>query len=585
MTTLLRILAFLIALAGLLDPALTSTRRSRPLIAVLAADGRDSAQSESVARQLSADFTVVRAPLAGADAHVVVGTRLPEHAQQITGPAFVVLPGADGARVVLTDVRTPEHAPLDARVQLTAGVQVTGGAGRKLVVTLSLADLVVDRAEYSIDQEQTRLQVPLWFAPASAGGTVLRVTAQLEGARPSARADVLLDVREQRWSVLFFDRRPSWMSTFVRRALEQDPRFTVTSRVSTSRGIATAIGQSPATLDRMAALTSFDAIVIGAPEALRPEDVAGLEAYLRRGAGGVLLLFDRRTNGPVERLLQVTRWATAQPGAAVTLTGADDEQSVLLSTALAWPGRLPAGAQPVALYRSGDSASQVQPVIWRTAVGPGRLVVSGALDAWKYRAPGTSPFDEFWRTAIAELSDATAAELEIRTGSTVLAPGERTELQVTLRETALAEPVPGQTLRTSISATLETAAGRQPLRLWPDGPAGHFRGSLRAPASAGVHRIIVTAEGRHAERAIAVVPDAARARPDERDLLRAWAASRRGSVWQESQLKQMRNELARVLQPLPRRMTWHPMRSAWWLPVFTLVLGLEWWWRRRRGLA
>ena len=44
-------------------------------------------------------------------------------------------------------------------------------------------------------------------------------------------------------------------------------------------------------------------------------------------------------------------------------------------TEIAWPAALPPGAAVLA------SADQ-RPAIWRTPTGPGRLVVSGALDAW-----------------------------------------------------------------------------------------------------------------------------------------------------------------------------------------------------------
>ena len=82
---------------------------------------------------------------------------------------------------------------------------------------------------------------------------------------PCDAADVLIDVREQRWAILFYDPRPSWMSTFVRRAIARDPRFAVTSRVVTSRNISTDAGQPPASLDDLATLELFDVGWLPAP--------------------------------------------------------------------------------------------------------------------------------------------------------------------------------------------------------------------------------------------------------------------------------------------------------------------------------
>src|SRR6185503_11402090 len=114
--------------------------------------------------------------------------------------------------------------------------------------------------------------------------------------------------KQTRFSVLFFDPRPSWMSTFVRRTIERDPRFVLTSRVVTSRNVSTDAGRPPARLDDIIALASFDAIVIGAPDALTAADVTGLEAYLRRRGGGVVFLFDQRAPGAYERLTNAGGW-------------------------------------------------------------------------------------------------------------------------------------------------------------------------------------------------------------------------------------------------------------------------------------
>ena len=41
------------------------------------------------------------------------------------------------------------------------------------------------------------------------------------------------------------------------------------------------------------------------------------------------------------------------------------------------------------------------------AVGRGRLIMSGALDAWRYRDRDTDAFDRFWRSAISGAAQAT----------------------------------------------------------------------------------------------------------------------------------------------------------------------------------
>src|SRR6185436_1633434 len=97
---------------------------------------------------------------------------------------------------------------------------------------------------------------------------------------------------ERRWTVLFHDPRPSWMSTFVRRSIERDSRFVVASRVATSRNVSASAGRPPAGLTDRRSLSVFDVIVVGAPDALSAADVASLEDFMRRRGGSVVLLVD-----------------------------------------------------------------------------------------------------------------------------------------------------------------------------------------------------------------------------------------------------------------------------------------------------
>jgi hypothetical protein len=225
-------------------------------------------------------------------------------------------------------------------------------------------------------------------------------------------------------------------------------------------------------------------------------------------------------------------------------------------------------------------------VIWQVPIGAGRLIVSGALDAWRYRDPSLSAFDLFWRTAVADAADASAPAIDIELGRSVVATAEKTSVIVTLREAALAELGAIRPIRASIAAVVEPAGTGRAVHLWPDGSIGRFTGSFRAPDSAGVYRLVVTASGLRAEAALVVASDdISRATPDDADLLAAWTSSRSGSVISSDRLDDLAPALRRALPRTDRRETWYPMRSAWWIVPFSLLLGAEWLWRRRRGLA
>ncbi len=575
-TGALRGLAIAIALAAVIDPRVTTTRNSKPEIALVTVDSADNSLADRVAEELAGRFTVVHGPFAGAAGTVLVGNRLPASSHQLAGPVFAVLPAYEPPTVTIDAVTAPARAQLNARVPISVVVAVRGGNGRGLDLTLGMNGIVVDRVHKDLAGEETHLTVPLLFVPTTNGAIPLRITAELDGARSIAQSDVTIDVADQQWPVLFYDAQPAWQSTFVRRALERDPRFVVTSRILTSRGITSDAGQPPSALDAMTAVALYDVIVVGAPAALSERDVSGLEVFMRVRGGGVVLLLDQDVDGPHQRLMQVSDWTRRNALTSVKPTALGQEH--LRASAVMWPAQLPAGAMPVARDSIG------QPVMWRTATGAGQLIVSGALDAWKFRDPGQSGFDRFWQTLIAETADAAAPPIAVQITRPQLQVGEQTDVIVTIRDAANRAGMNVDVVRASASAAVELPSGPVRLRLWPDG-LGRFRASLRAPDMPGAYRVRVSSGGQRASAAFTVASSVARPKPDQSNLVTAWANSRGGGALSPAEVEELPARLASVLQPAPRRETWHPMRSAWWIIPFALALGAEWWWRRRRGLA
>ena len=597
---LARVLAILIAIVAVIDPAVTSTRATRPDVAIVSVDSvRDAQLSGRVARALGEQFTVIPASFPPAAATILIGTRLPASADEISSTTFAVTPARARPSATIEAVGASSRAGLEARVPIAVTVHALGASGRDVELTLSAGTAVVDRVTKRIASDDERMSASLTFIPTATGAAPLRVSARIADAPAAApagaTADLLIDVRDDRWSVLFFDPRPSWMSTFVRRAVERDPRFAVTSRVVTSRSVSVDAGRPPATLADADALAVFDAVVVGAAQVLTARDVAGLEAFLRRRGGAVILLLDERANGPFDRLTGVRQWggATDAAGFAIAsgdatvsgVTPSDSTVAGLRATSLAWPEGLPSGARELASTRSsGTSRTDPRPVIWRVPVGAGELVVSGALDAWRHRDPAVSRFDEYWRESIADAAAAGANQVEIELSSTILAPGEHAEITATLRTVALDQAA---TLSPddSITAWLDVRGDSLRIPLWPDGTPGRFRGSFPAPVAPGTHRITVARADLRADVPLLVSTTAAEPAPDESDLVAAWISSRGGAAFEERSLDDLQTALERTLRPVLRNETWHPMRSAWWIVPFALLLGAEWLARRRGGLA
>ena len=572
----LRTVAVLIAVFGFVDPAVTAPRAAKASVSVVAEPGADSALVARVTRDLASDFTVITRPFAGADASVLVGERVAS-LDPVGHPVFAVVAAYDRPRIVIERIETPAEAPLAGAVPVTATVHVTGARGR----TVS-ASLGADRAARRVSSDDERITIRLAAVPTALGALPLGVAASVGGSRAVAHA--MVNVRDRRWNVLFHDGRPSYMSTFVRRAIERDARFAVASRVVTSRGLSSAAGSAPAGLGDAAALDRFDLVVVGAPDALTAAEVSGLEAFLRRRAGGALLLYDAGAARtvvasalvPIDRLLGVSVWGARPSGDTLSIAAAGNDSVQLRGSEFAWPVRMPFGATTVAYTPRASAAprdSLRHAVIWRTSVGAGDLLVSTVFDAWRYRAAGESRFDEFWRALIADAAARAVPALTLSVEPAVATPGELVTVRATRRD---ASP--------SALLVANTGAGST-VRLWPTAVAGTFEGTTRAPSLPGSHEISANVAGASASVPMVVRVSALAAGTDRRDLLAAWVGASRGALFESNALAGLPDAVCAAISAVPQRVTWYPMRSPWWIVAFALALSAEWWLRRGRGLA
>ena len=177
-------------------------------------------------------------------------------------------------------------------------------------------------------------------------------------------AALRLAVGERRLNVLVHEPRPSWNAAFVRRSLEQDPSFEVSTTVratSLSGGLAVRTGSPPASLTA-AALSPFDVVLIGAPEELRHSEIEALRTFARIRGGAVVFLPDRR---PAGRYLELIPSAKLDPSAKfdeVLVDSAIVIQSIAgaplrASEIAVYRGSLP-GASVLASIGSGQEASR-----------------------------------------------------------------------------------------------------------------------------------------------------------------------------------------------------------------------------------
>jgi hypothetical protein len=266
-------------------------------------------------------------------------------------------------------------------------------------LAVRIAGVEAGRATHAWTRDRERWRAALDLVPVGSPPFVLHVEAAplpAERSRADNAADVLVQSDARRLRVLVYEPRPSWASTSVRRALEDDPRVAVASVSYASRGIASATAgvQPSRVLDDD--LDRFDAIVVGGLERLTAADVRALDRFMRERGGSVVLLPDARVDaGPVRDLMpgsmlsQVLLEKPASLEVQATMPRLDASEILVAREVVS-------GADVLARMSGSNDA-----VVFASPRGDGRLLFSGALDAWRFRGDRQARFDRFWRSAIA----------------------------------------------------------------------------------------------------------------------------------------------------------------------------------------
>ena len=421
---ILRWSAVAIAVAAIVDPSISLSGRVPPRVAIVSAGG---AASNDVRNRLKDElrdgFEVIEGAVSNADAMLVVGDRYPvgEMAPNLPVSTVTLTPTAPRA-VRIAAMQAPGRVPLRTAVPLTIDVEASGAEGAASVLTISSGGVEVGRLSHTwrADVERWRAAldvVPVGDPPFVVRASVNALAGESRGADRSAA--VLVDALPRPLRVMFFEPRPSWAGTFVRRALESDARFAVNSVTEISRGVDIRAGDAVSlrgTVDADAA----DVVVAGGLDRLSAEDVHSLDRFMRERGGAVVLLPDGPVDaGPVRRLVPMPAPAEISVDAHAPLTMAARLPRIDASEMLIFR-EMPVQAQVLARANGSNT-----PVIIVVPRGDGRMMLSGALDAWRSRAESGVEFDRFWQAAIAGLALETPPLVDVTITPSLPAAGDR----------------------------------------------------------------------------------------------------------------------------------------------------------------
>jgi hypothetical protein len=584
-TGLLRTAAIATALVGLIDPSWTM-RRPMPAAVEIESTHDAAPEADEVRRRLmrSLDGEATFEPDAEPAAIVLVGESMstsslpfvPVPISTVSIPA----PAAPNLRIVMADEPDPVHAGWAATFR--AVIEGHGFAGRKSRIVLEDRGVELVHVEHQWTRDSERFDAVLRYTPPRATTSTVTLRAvPLDGETSTAdnAADLRLVASARRLKVLVHEPRPSWNATFVRRALEQDPTFDVSTVVKTSKRLEVRAGSPPAALTADA-LSTFDAVLIGAPEELGASEVEALRVFARRRGGAVVLLPDRRPSGRYLDLVPAPQFDEVLLENALQLatsTGPALRASELVT--------LPADIPGSDVLASFDPGKGRRPVVVEWPIGVGRVLFSGALDAWRSRAAEDDGFARFWRARVAEGAAGAPARLAVSISPGVPRPAEDVTIQARIRPTEF-EEAPGHTRLPGVRARLIAADGtEQPVRLWPSAEPGVFEGRMQIPEAGTYDLQVSTSTGATMDEVVHVTAGARRPAgvADHGEALRLIAASTGGVSVAVTDLAPLERHLRHLPSGETAR-TIHPARSLGLVMLFATLLCAEWTIRRRWGM-
>ena len=567
----LRTLAIAIAIASVIDPVMTVSTASPAVVVVARLASSDVTAIEAALRSALPNTELIARPVSRGRLPCAPGERCvmlvdgsvdAEIPEDVSGPVSLVQAAvATVPNVVVRSVAA--SLTQNAAGSGIVSVELTGVGmqGRRTDLRVMDGAATVGSAvhEWQADGDAT-IDIAWWsLAEGPRALTTVAVPFQGEASALDNAVDVGVAVSSGRVAVLVFDPRPSWASTFVRRALEDDPRFQVDHRVAI--GPSLAAGTAGGRLDART-LDAVPVAMVGSPEGLSSSDVTLLERFVRERGGTLILLPDRALFGAATRLFS-GRWtehleASASPAGVLRAS-----ETLRLSA-----------ASPFDLVLGAVKGS---PVIVLSPTGHGRIVVSGAMDAWRYRDTDGGVFDRFWRSLVLE-SAAASASLRLEFEQPIAAPD--TDLPFVIRHRRM-DPSASSTI-TATAACGNRAA--QVVRVWPEGDAGVFAGTVSIEGSEPCHLRVTVNDGPTAVGGVAVTTGATRSVSAVRSKLVRSALRTGGGVALAGEERKVAAALMAGMPERARRAPVHPMRSPWWMFPFVTCLGVEWWLRRRSGL-
>ena len=550
-------------------------------------------------------------------------------------PVFTVGVGsAKLTRDVQVDrVNVPRSLLKGAALLVDAVVTHTGYAGRTVRLDVEDEGRIVGSQEVKLPSDGSPATVRVRAAAGDAGPRVFRFkVAPLPDEIVTANnaREALIDVRDTREKILYYEGEPRFEMKFIRRAVADDKnlQLVVLQRTADNKFMRLEVdnpdellGGFPKTREE---LFAYRGLILGSIEAgaFSGDQLQMIADFVDKRGGGLLMLGGARSFGeggyggtPVAEALPIVIDPKTRPGDsgvferlaiaptragqahAATQIAGNEEASVArwrqLPQVTTINVPLPAKPGATVLLTGTDGRGRAEPVLTSQQYGRGKAIAFMVQDSWGWQMHASVPLEDmthenYWRQLLRWLVDGVPSVVEARTTTERVEPGEAVTVEATVVDPAFVE------LNDAGVVAHVTGPGGMLVEVpmaWTGERDGHYRGTFVSSA-AGAYDISVEAQragkalGSGTTHVRAVTGDAEYFDPTMHQApLRRIAEDTGGRFYTPETVA----SLAEDVRYAGRGVTSVERRELWNMPiVLVMLVGLlcaEWGYRRAVGLA
>jgi uncharacterized membrane protein len=533
----------------------------------------------------------------------------------------------------LSRVSAPREALKNTSLAVDVVVSQTGFTGEKVTILVEDDGRIVGSEDVSLPRagEPTPVRVHFTATEPGARRFKFRVAAR-DGERvlENNEQEAIVQIRNGREKILYFEGEPRYEVAFMRRAVAADSNLQVVTlqRTADNKFMRLSVDSAgelatgfPTTREE---LFTYRAIVLGSIEAsyFSHEQLRMIADFVSERGGGLLMIGGRHAfaeggyaGTPVAEALPValdpafsrdtmffdtiqvalTREGAAQPALRVAKdekSSAERWRTLPDATTYNRVGALKPGATAL-LTGNGRRAGADRPILAWQRYGRGQTFSLALQDTWIWQMHKDVPLEDmshelFWRQLLRWLVTDVPGQVIASVHADHVAPGDAVRLTVDVSDERFAKVNSG-----SVVARVTAPDGTEqevPLN-WTVGRDGEYRGAFPAK-EAGVYKVNVFADNNGKTVEAQPVFVSAEEPRDEfygsqmrAPLLRRIADETGGRFYTTADVK----SLAEDITYSGRGNTVQEEKELWDAPIFFLLLigllGAEWAYRRARGLA